>query len=102
MIYLPIFCKVASLALGKYDFPSPSKVTIKDVGKLGRYLITTEHNKVQNVHISWEVPPPTPTKRIPHSYPFSRKKGAFFTGKHRFAKSRKRGHFAGRYESAKF
>ena len=34
-------------------------------------------------------------KRIPRSYPVSRKRGSLFNGRREFAKSRKRGHFAG-------
>ena len=56
-LHVPIFFKVASLALGQsYDCPSASEATLKDMGKINWYQT---HNKTQqnghNVHIPWDV-----------------------------------------------
>ena len=47
MIYFPLSFRVASLALGQfYDCPSVTEATLKDMGKIGLYLTTTNHAKV--------------------------------------------------------
>ena len=52
MIYLPIFFRVTSLALGQsWDCPSASEVTLKDMGKINLYLTTREHKKLQTLYI---------------------------------------------------
>ena len=51
MIKLHIFFRVASLALGQsYDCPSASEVTLKDVVKINRCQLSTNH-----VHVCWDV-----------------------------------------------
>ena len=46
MVYLSIFFRIASLALGQsYDCPSASEVTLKDMGKIVEHLSRIEHNK---------------------------------------------------------
>ena len=44
VIYLSIFFRVASLALGQsYDCPSAIEVTLKNMGKINLYSTTTKH-----------------------------------------------------------
>ena len=53
VVHLPIFFRVSSLALGQsYDCPSASEVTLKNMGKTGQHLTTTEHNKTD---IMWHI-----------------------------------------------
>ena len=60
VICLPIFLRVASLALGQScDCPSASEATLKDMGKIHRYQTTTKDNEAQHpanrVYNSWHV-----------------------------------------------
>ena len=49
-VYLPIFFRVPSLALGQsYARPIAREVTLKEMGKISRYQITTKQNKMQIV-----------------------------------------------------
>ena len=52
VIYLPIFFKIISLALGKsYDCPSASEATLKEMGRISQCLTTTKYNKAQKLYI---------------------------------------------------
>ena len=47
VINLPIFFRVASLALGQsYDCPSASEATLKKMGQTSLYQATTKHHKM--------------------------------------------------------
>ena len=50
-INLPIFFSIASVALGQSYFPSAREVILKDMGIIGWYLTTTQHNKMGTVHL---------------------------------------------------
>ena len=57
-IHLPIFFWVTSLVLGQsYDCPSTSEVTLKNMGYINHYLITTKYGvtKMDWLHILWNV-----------------------------------------------
>ena len=75
MIYLLIFFRVASLALGQsYDCPSASEATLKDMTKLAQYPTTTKHNQAWTMYIilgmyCTQTQSPSYTRATPGTWP---------------------------------
>ena len=51
-MHIPIFLRVASLALGQlYDFPNASEVTQKDMSKIDQYQSNTKTQQGTNYSV---------------------------------------------------